>query len=376
MNKMNKMNQKLAFGLHVSKDPKVAGKKAHKSIFEGIKAEHSASGVTAVSLFTHGPKSAKKNEMDYAQIRKFCQINNISIYPHGSYTSVGVWKVNTANAHTAPSAAKMDHVLDMLQSARALGARGLVIHLPKDTPDRVVETMRCLSDYVSEHIGAIPTLLLEMPASKPDDKTYETPAKLNRLCRLLDSARLHLDWGLCIDTSHLYSCGVDLARDDAWQVWLSDLAPATKKRIKLIHLNGGLAQNFGKGKDVHIIPLARAPAMRTPAVRTGSPTSTGPPTSTDSPTQTDAIWGHCVLKEMAEHLAGLATDGEPIEADLYALLTRREREVLIGSSLGCIIKFAQENDVGLICEMNRGTYVESAFALDVIAGLGRDLAKK
>lgn len=57
-------------------------------------------------------------------------------------------------------------------------------------------------------------------------------------------------WGWCVDTAHIWAAGVNIRTYESMKKWLNDLT--YKKKILMFHLNGSSAQ-LGCGKDKHEI---------------------------------------------------------------------------------------------------------------------------
>jgi endonuclease IV len=190
----------------------------------------------AVQIFTHGPRNRRRNNFDAATINEI--MGGVPLYVHSSYMSAP-WKGNNV---------AIAHVHDQLEACREVGARGLVIHLPKAKPEVVAEY---LPSIITDDI----TILLEMTHVRPDpNTTYETPAKLDRLTEMLESKGLD-NWGYCIDTAHIWAAGIDVSTTAGMQEWLDGIK--YPERIKLFHLNGN-SNGLASFKDTHIIPFAEA----------------------------------------------------------------------------------------------------------------------
>jgi endonuclease IV len=139
--------------------------------------------------------------------------------------------------------------------ARA-GLAGLVVHLGKPPLPRVVEQLPALFQ-AADRSGVL--LYLEVPHVKPENSHYESPgglAELFRAVRRFDPALCA--FGLCIDTAHLWSCGVDLRSYKAAEDWLRRLegeAAAIPADRILLHLNDSHNRR-GSGLDHHAGLLA------------------------------------------------------------------------------------------------------------------------
>jgi len=335
-------------GIHVAKKSKINGKN-HKTMYTAIKDEIELLNINACQIFTHGPRSYNENKMNYSEIETFSNNNNINISIHGSYLSVSIWNVNKKNVNSPQSKKSIDHITDMLKSAKKINATGVVIHLPNKEPKYIVETMEVLSSvhdiYNTQtvtNIENIPMIILEMPASKPDNKTYETSEKLNHLCEMIKANKnITIKWELCIDTSHQWSCGIKMNEYHTWHSWLNNLTEYTRKKIRMIHLNGNSVQNFGKGKDVHEIIMSPQ----------------------------DGIWGDLITDEIKEFIKINRDKLDTDNKNFYLQLTDNEKKNIKNSSLGAIVDYAKKENIPLILEINRGEYIYTKVAIDIIKGL-------
>lgn len=335
----------MSVGIHVAKSSKIKNT-AYKSMEDAIKAETQLLGLNAVQIFTSGPRNFKRNEMNYQKIKKYCDDEKINISTHGTYVSVGIWKINHKNKNAAEATKQIDHIIDLARSAKQLGGLGVVIHLPKRVPEEIVETLEVLSENKElsklQNSGDGVLIVLEMPASKPDDKTYETADKLNHLCQLIHSNKnILIKWCLCIDTSHQWSCGIKMDEPHTWNAWLSDLSDFTRNKIKIIHLNGNSSSNFGRGKDVHEIIMSPS----------------------------DGIWNHLMSAEMSDFIKENGKEIIKENNDFFTHLSNTELKKLKESSLYAIILFAKTRSIPLILEVNRGDFIYTKYAIDIIKGL-------
>jgi endonuclease IV len=339
------------YGVHIGrKSVNLETHTKHKNLHEAIKYESELLNLTSIAFFTFGPMNMKRNAVSYQEIKKYCDEKNISIYIHTSYLSIGVWSVNQKTRNLNKSLLYIRHIKDQLLSGKQCGANGIVLHLPNKSPEVVVETLEVLSDCkvlnsIRKNPGVLPKIVLEMPASKPDEFTYETPDKLNNLCRLIQqNKKITIEWSLCIDTCHQWSGGVDYSRSDGWDNWIAELDDYTRDKIELIHLNGALSKNFGTGKDLHVIPFAIE----------------------------DALWYRNISDEMRDYL--LRTNiYEFKNINFYDKLSKQELADIKNSSIYSLIKFAKKNNISMISEIDLSIFKEAKFAIDVINGLLNEL---
>ncbi len=220
------------FGLSVRKP-------ADGKLADAIRAEIINRKLKCVQIFTHGPRGKQPINLDYDALSKL----PVDIYVHGAYVTAGVW------SHLS----YIRHIAKNLEVCQRIGAKGFIIHLPKQPPRQVADTMR----HISKKIKSTVPILLEISAMRSDANTYETPEKINALC----DAMPNMNWGICIDTAHLWAAGIDLSIDMSWTRWFHALSPAAVARVKLIHLNGAQAVNFATGNDRHMVPLSADDAI-------------------------------------------------------------------------------------------------------------------
>jgi sugar phosphate isomerase/epimerase len=150
-----------------------------------------------------------------------------------------------------PEAAR--YIREEQRVCQEAGIEGLVVHLPKLPPDVVLRHAGAILEPGAPDVQ----LYLETPATRPAESLYETPAKLAALFRALRAALPDLAprFGLCVDTAHLSTSGVDLRSRAAAEAWLAALeAEADAFPRVMLHLNDSL-RPLGVGPDAHA-PLA------------------------------------------------------------------------------------------------------------------------
>lgn len=335
----------MSFGMMTAKNSKNIDGDKYRTMLEAIKSEVDIFNLSAISMFMMGPRDKKRIDMAYFQIMEYCKERNIAVYPHGSYICAGIWNVTQKNRHENKPLMFIRHIKDHLVNGKQLGAKGVVIHVPRHPVANIVETMEILSNNkvinsVRRNDGVIPMLTLETPASRPDDElTYETPEKLNKLVvALTASEKITIGWDICIDTCHLWAGGVNFSPDNSWSEYEAALSDITKDKIKLIHLNGVIsADNFGTGKDGHQVILSRS----------------------------DAIWGHLITDEFREFMDNMTLE-QINEKNMYEHLSEAEIEIIKNSSLFGIVQFAKKRNIAMICEISIKNYRDAKFAADVV----------
>lgn len=313
-------------GLHVSKTSKIDGK-TNKTIEDAIEKNIELYNITAAQIFTSGPRTLTLNKINFTSVKEICDEQKINISVHGCYPSVGIWN--------NPTTKYLSHLEDMIHSVKSIGGWGFVLHLPKKPPGDIIRVLEIIASMPEFNDKNIPSLILEMPASKPGKDTYETPDKLNNLCHLIEINKdlKNLNWCFCIDTAHQYSCGVDFEK--TWDEWINALKKYTRDRIKLIHLNGISPEHFNTGKDIHQIIMS----------------------------PNDGIWG--VLME--DVIQFINNNKEKIISEgIWAHLNEKEKNIIKQSSLASIVNFCKRKNIPMILEINTADPVYAKIAFDVL----------
>ena len=189
--------------------------------------------ITAIAIFVAGPRTYDINITDN-DIKKLEHME-LDIFIHNTYIS-HPW----SNKHIA-----MHSINKQLNICNKINAKGFIIHLPKDNIDKVIDVLPKLFD--PENITRI---YLEIPALKPENSIFHKPEKLNELFkRIKTEIDNNLDYfGLCIDTAHLWSCGVDLSDYKSAETWLNELNIDPK--CIMIHCNDN-DRELGCAPDIH-----------------------------------------------------------------------------------------------------------------------------
>ena len=118
-----------------------------------------------------------------------------------------------------PAAARFTR--DELAVCARAGVCGLVIHLPKAPIATVVKYAPRLINPDARGVR----IFFETPAVTPAETYYESPEKLGALLAALREVDPADElFGVCIDTAHIWTSGVDIQRRDAAADWLARLA--------------------------------------------------------------------------------------------------------------------------------------------------------
>lgn len=199
--------------------------------------------VRVVSIFVGNPKgrTITLDEGEQNELANYIHNHHVDVIAHSTYSAVP-WKGDPDAANFIREEAGVCH---------AAGIRGLVVHLPKAPIETVMRYIARLYNPLAGNVR----IFLETPAVSPKETYYETPQKLAQLFRAiraeLDPNLLH--FGLCIDTAHLWTCGIDLSSVDRANEWLDeleDLADVIPHEAIMIHLNDS-ARALGVGPDTH-----------------------------------------------------------------------------------------------------------------------------
>jgi endonuclease IV len=232
------------FGPHVSK----LGEDLHVRI-DNIASEFPSIG--SVQIFITVNQSFTPMNINKDEIKKVIKKHNLNLYVHSSYTTVAVFNSKLANHQKAK-----DTIFRELDECGELGARGLVIHLPKMAPTGIIDIVVAL---LKEYKKTVKTpILLEHRGIHVDPKKaelfYNTPESIISLCDLIRKNGMGNAIKICIDTSHLWCMDVDITEYNVTYNWFNKLRKVTAEGfIELIHFNSN--KNPKGGKDNHAVLL-------------------------------------------------------------------------------------------------------------------------
>jgi endonuclease IV len=158
-----------------------------------------------------------------------------TIIVHASHLTNGIWNNPQYGFRVLYEQASL---------ARDVGACGVIVHLPND-----FEKLKLFKSLDKKFDV---TIIFENTAMQ---SSWNTPQKFNAIATVLPKS---FDYGLCIDTAHLwasdgYAC---LQSYKAMWAWFNALDIAIISRIRAFHLNGSIADP-GSGRDLHAIPTSR-----------------------------------------------------------------------------------------------------------------------
>lgn len=133
-----------------------------------------------------------------------------------------------------------------LKVCKRAGLHGLVVHLGKQD---IPEVMQNITNLM---IKNCPLIYLETPSLKPDNSHYVKPKDIGLLfksIKKIDPQFRH--FGLCIDTAHLWTSGINIQSYESAEIWLDEMMKQgiPPKNI-IIHLNDSKTP-MGSGIDQH-----------------------------------------------------------------------------------------------------------------------------
>jgi endonuclease IV len=228
-----------AFGLHVNR-VYVKGTIVDQIVAAKEFAADCGFTIGAVALFLAGPRTQdftiKLSEAN--ALKAYLAETKLTAVAHGTYKDFP-WNGNPV---------AMSFIRTEQAVCRYAGISGLVIHLPAagETATLARHLKKCFM-----HFGV--RIYLEMIAASPKKSQFHTAKGLRDLfAEIRKETDPELQQvGLCIDTAHLWSSGVDLASAAAATKWLAGLPLDVIPPDKIMwHLNDS-AKPLGCGKDEH-----------------------------------------------------------------------------------------------------------------------------
>ncbi|MET2715188.1 deoxyribonuclease IV [Streptomyces harbinensis] len=224
-----------------------------------------------LQVFVANPRGWATPPGDPAQDEAFragCAQRGLPVYVHAPYL------INPGSADPVTAERSVRSLRHSLRRARAIGARGVVVHTGSATGGRsresaLAQTGELLLPLLDELTHEDdPYLLLEPTAGQGASLC----SRVADLGPYLAALRHHPRVGICLDTAHVFAAGHDLAAPDGVAATLDELVEvAGPGRLRLIHANDSKApagsrrdrhENIGAG---HIGQAAFAALLRHPA---------------------------------------------------------------------------------------------------------------
>lgn len=231
----------MSIGIHVSKK---FGNNKSKPLDQAVKLaiEYLQSyGFNKLSLqvFTSGPQSYVETmtQVDKTNLGKLISNGGHRLVIHGAYVDAPWNKPLPA----------CTNIRTELKTAATVGATGVIVHLGAGAAiDANLEAALMEIAKVDLDTKSKTILWLEINAAKSSPGTYETPEKLRAVFKRAAKYAAGQPLGLCIDSAHLFSCGVSLAGRTTTEQWLAGLPDVPI----MLHLNDS-ASTLGSGVDKH-----------------------------------------------------------------------------------------------------------------------------
>ena len=243
----------MSIGLHTTKQVIIDGKKITRTMPDAMKSDIKllkSFGIKSPSLqiFACGPRNFDETLTpdDKKQCKEIIASTGARVVIHGTYLD-NPWKGKRGTVH---------NIKKELRIASEIGAEGVIIHLDSAAHDDAAFTkaIESITDF-SNYSNVIPmvTLWLEINAAKSSPATFETPNKIYERFKDIINGKINthgMKIGLCIDTAHLFSCGIALDTYDRAVKWLEDVSSLLIDVPIMLHLNDS-ASTLGSGKDQH-----------------------------------------------------------------------------------------------------------------------------
>lgn len=204
-------------------------------------AEAAAEGfrVDSVAFYISEPRSLTLNlhSDERPALRSLLQELAGGAYVHSAYRA---WPWGGSPATAA-------FIREELKVCAEIGARGLVVHLPKAPIETVMKYAHTLLEPTAKGVR----IYFENPAVVPKESYYDSPVKLAKLVAALRVLDPNMErFGLCVDTSHLWVNGNDLQSYQAAKSWFDGLVAACPSHCVMLHLNDSVTPR-GHGPDEH-----------------------------------------------------------------------------------------------------------------------------
>lgn len=242
----------MPLGFHVSKTVTLQGKKHSRKMADALTEDMQQLSVhgfqqPCAQIFVSGPQSFTETLTadDKDEVQRIVRETNMTLVIHGAYTD-HPWNRSPGSIH---------NIKQELKIAAYLGATGVIVHLGAGAAvdENLAYCLDKIGDLPPDVRAAAPILWLEIHTAKPSRFTYETPAKIIDLFRRVKAANIHgMKIGLCIDTAHLFSCGMSLMTYQDATDWFTEVGAGLREdNIPImIHLNDS-ASTLASGKDKH-----------------------------------------------------------------------------------------------------------------------------
>ena len=205
-----------------------------KSLCENIEEYVKNIGSTSsIQVFVAGPRECKLRltDDDAIKLKQCLSYLNLYAVAHGTYldhpwNTGNIWFINKE-----------------IEICAKAGIKGFLIHMSNNPISQMIPVIEKINNPDV-------TLYLETPAMKPTNSVYADP---NNLIKLYEAIRQY-NTAICIDTAHVYSCGIGLSSYNEMKTYMDIILSVIPPDRLLIHLNDN-HNPCGGGKDKHAMLL-------------------------------------------------------------------------------------------------------------------------
>lgn len=232
----------MSFGMHVSKAGRKNTKKSRPmavalqqdmAFMEGFNI-----GKPSAQIFVCGPQTYAQtlSADDKAAIRRYVDETGLSLVIHGAYVDIPWSQRQQA----------IGNIMEEMRIAYQIGATGVVVHLGNSTNNSIEFVLNELG-RLEQTVKESTMLWLETNSVRASANSFETPEKIRALFEKVKLYNVHsINVGLCVDTAHLFACGVSLDTYDKAKQWFTSIPDVPL----MLHLNDS-GSKLGSGKDLH-----------------------------------------------------------------------------------------------------------------------------
>jgi len=210
-------------------------------------------GFTSVccQIYVSGPKNYSKTVKadDYEKISELSNEYG-PVLIHGAYVDIP-WKVRQK---------AIANIANEMVVAQKINSPGVVVHLGRGANDLDVIREIMSGLIIREpwkNSEKVPSVIFEVNWAKPPVDTFETPEKLATFFERVRDVKKNIsannfEVGLCVDTAHLFACGVALTSYKDAKKWFNELFERLGDLCDYfcVHLNDS-ASSLGSGRDKH-----------------------------------------------------------------------------------------------------------------------------
>ena len=202
-------------------------------------------GANTFQFFTRNPRGGRAKELDPKDLEKFRDLmkeNNFApIFAHGAYTmNLASNKENTRNFGKQILKDDLNRIKEITNAYYIFHPGS---HVGQGSQQGIEYIVEALNEAIDEENES--TILLEGMSGKGT----EIGRNLQEIRTIIDGVENNKNLGICIDTCHLYSAGLDIVND------LDGVLESIDKelgmdRLKAVHLNDSKVP-FASNKDRH-----------------------------------------------------------------------------------------------------------------------------